>query len=77
MDSYQNWDMLDEPFTQQAPLNTESTECEELSDRSSQPDPDQGLYSFENFHQVGTWFYQGFYSFEFENFYQVGVYQVL
>ncbi|KAL5261058.1 hypothetical protein ACHWQZ_G006940 [Mnemiopsis leidyi] len=51
VDSYQNWDMLDEPFTQQAPLNTESTECEELSDRSSQPDPDQGLYSFENFHQ--------------------------
>ena len=52
VDSYQNWDMLDEPFTQQAPLNTESTECEELSDKSSQPDPDQGLYSFENFHQV-------------------------
>ncbi|XP_063693135.1 GATOR2 complex protein WDR24-like isoform X3 [Bolinopsis microptera] len=51
VDSYQNWDMLDEPFTQQAALNTESTECEELSDRSSQPDPDQGLYSFDNFHQ--------------------------
>ena len=46
--------MLDEPFTTQESLVNldHSTECEELSDLSSVPDPEQGLYSSSHFQPV-------------------------